>query len=347
MGSRIALNALALRPNGSGVQTYIRELLRVLPGTLPASYDVAVQADALGEVPPAMVTRARPVVSGAQRAWHGMWGFGAQDLVHGLDVDIPLRNRAPTVITVHDLSVFDVPWAHSAVRGFGERLLIRDAVRRADAIVAVSEFTAQRVEDRFGRRATVTRLAPSPDMVRPPAEAIERFRDQWALPAAFVLYVGTVEPRKAIGPLAEACVAARVPLVIAGSTARGVQVPTSARRLGYVPQEDLPTLVSAARVLAYSSYYEGFGLPPVEAMACGTAVVTSPVGSLPEVLGDAAVFVGPTDVAGLASAMTELFADDDRHADLVTKGACRVRAMSWEETARLTADVYRSLGVVG
>ena len=345
MPARIALNALALRPGGSGVQTYIRELLRVLPETVDAELAAAVQADALDELPEAVTPRVHPVAAGARRALAGLRGLGPSDLVHGLDVDLPLRPGAPTVATVHDLSVFDVPWAFSRHRAAGERLLVRRSLRKADAIIAVSAFTAQRVRELFGRDATPIPLAPSLDMRPPGTDAVDGVRARYALPGRFVLHVGNIEPRKDVATLADACRQVPVPLVLAGARSPGVAAPSGARALGYVSRSDLAPLYGAATVVAYPSLYEGFGLPPIEAMACGAVVLASRAASLPEVLGDAAVFARPRDADGLAEALRALLGDPDRRAELATAAVAQAARYSWSATAAATADVYRSLGV--
>lgn len=345
MPDRIALNALALRPGGGGVQTYIRELLRELPGIVDAEVVAAVQADAVDELPPTVRARVHPVSAGARRALAGLRGLGPSSLVHGLDVDLPLRSSAPTVTTVHDLSVFDVPWAFSRHRAAGERLLVRRALRRADAIIGVSEFTARRVGDLFAREATVIPLAASPDMRPPASDAVDAIRKRYALPQRFVLHVGTIEPRKNVTMLAEACRAATVPLVLAGARLPGNRAPGAARALGYVPRSDLAPLYGAATIVAYPSLYEGFGLPPIEAMACGAVVLASRTASLPEVLGEAAAFAPARDVAGLAAALRDLLADRERRAHLATAAITHTRRYSWTATATATADVYRALGV--
>jgi glycosyltransferase involved in cell wall biosynthesis len=256
-----------------------------------------------------------------------------------------LRTGAPAVSTVHDLAVFDVPWAFSGMRSRGERLLLKRSLRRADAIVAVSAFSAERVKAIFGRDATVTHLAPAPEFQPADAAAIDAVRTAHALPARFVLQVGTIEPRKDVHALAAACRTLGIPLVLAGGIGHGQQVPDGAHHLGYVDAAELPALYGAATIVAYISSYEGFGLPPVEAMACGAPVVATSVGALGEVAVGAARLVRHGDADALAAAIGDLWRDDAQRAELAASGLARARSLTWARTAATTAGVYRSLGV--
>lgn len=304
-----------------------------------------MQADAVGELPPGVRPRVRPRADGIRRAVLGLLPVRGADLVHGLDIDLPLGTRAATVSTVHDLSVFDTPEAHPRLRARGEQLLVRRALARADALIAVSAFTAERVAQLSGRSCTVVPLAPGAGMWPADAEEQDRLRRFYRLPETFVLHVGTVEPRKDLPLLATAVEAAGAPLVLAGGVAAGQRVPTGARHLGHVPADHLPGLYAAATVVAYCSRYEGFGLPPLEAMACGGVVLASRVGALPETLGRAARLVPPRDEAALRTALTELLADPAMRHELRLAGLRQAAGFTWQRSAQQTLAVYREVGL--
>jgi glycosyltransferase involved in cell wall biosynthesis len=337
-------NALSLRPGGAGVSTYIRELLAALPAVVDADLSAVVQSDAVKELPDGVEAVVRPVADGWRRALVGMIPAREADLVHGLDVDLPLRPRVPTVTTVHDLSAFDVPWSYSRFHGVAERRLVSATVRRADAVIADSGFTGSRVKDRLGRDAVAVPLAPRRGLTCPGPDEVARVRAAYRLPSRFVLHVGDLGPRKDVDGLAAACRLAGVPLILAGNIRSGA-IPGCARPLGFVAQDDLGGLYGAATVVAYPSRYEGFGLPPVEAMACGAPVVCTRIPAFEDILGDAAEIVAPGDVEGLASSLHALLVDDCRRQQLATAGHRRVAKLTWRATATATAEVYRSLGL--
>jgi len=304
-----------------------------------------VQSDAVGSLPAGVTAREHPPSAGVRRALAGLRPVGHVELVHGLDVDVPLRPGAPTVVTVHDLSVYDIPWAFPRRRALGEQLLIRRAVHLADEILAVSAFTAERIEARFGRTATVTELAAA-DHCRPAdAAAIERVRRRYQLPPTCVLYLGAVEPRKDLGQLADVCRAIGVPLVLGGPLLAPQARPEGVTHLGYVDGEDLPALYGAVTVVAYPSRYEGFGLPPIEAMASGAAVVATTVGALPDVAAGGAELVPPGDADALRSAITALIRDPERRPELARAAGEVAGRLSWDRTAAATIAAYERLGV--
>jgi glycosyltransferase involved in cell wall biosynthesis len=329
------------------VSTYVRELLPALVDEIGASTELVAAVRPVGatELPAGVEPLIKKDTSGIRRAVTGLLGFGHADLVHGMDVDLPLKSFGPAVSTVHDLAVFDAPWAFPRHRVAGERLLVRRSLRRADAIIAVSSFTAERIHALFGLEATVTHLAPSREMHRPAPAEIDRVRSHYRLPEVFVLHVGNVEPRKDLATLAEACRRAPIPLILTGHSLWGSRPPEGAVEIGHVPGSDLPALYGAATVVGYSSRYEGFGLPPIEAMACGAPVVSTPVPSIVEVVGDGAEVFRPGDVDALTKTLRRLASDEAMRSDLAARGRARVETMSWARCAEGTAGVYRSCGL--
>jgi glycosyltransferase involved in cell wall biosynthesis len=339
---RVLLNALALRPEGSGVQTYIRHLVRAMAERTDARLVAMVQHDAGGSLPPSVERLSLPPMHGIRRAAHGLAPRRGFDLVHGLNVALPLAPGTPKVVTVHDLVQFDLPEVLAPSKAAAMRFLMRAAVRRADAIIAVSSFTAERIKEILHIEATPIVEAPGPEFTPPAEERVESVRKRHDLPVRFVLHVGTVGARKDVTTLSDACRQAHVPLILAGDG----RFPDEAHvlRLGWVPDADLAALYGAATVVAYPSRYEGFGLPPLEAMACGAPVIASDIPPLRETLTGAAELVPVRDAETLAAKIVAVVNDADRRAEMRRAGIERAASFSWDRTAEQTLAVYRSLG---
>ncbi len=281
----------------------------------------------------------RPVCAGARRALQGLRTPPDSDIVHGLDVDLPAWSRAAaTVATVHDCAVVDVPWAFPARRARAERLLLARTAGRADLLVTPSRFTASRLESLYGRQAVVTPLAAGA-WAQPPTERdIAYVRAAYNLPEVFVLQVGTAEPRKLTHLLTAAAREVQMPAVFAGLGTEQLSSP-GVLGLGHIPGRDLPALYGAATLVSYLTAYEGFGLPPLEAMACGAAVIASRVEPMPEVLGDAAILVR-NELPEVAAALRDAVADPARLATLRQEGLLQSARFSWTATAQETASAY-------
>ena len=279
------------------------------------------------------------------------------DLLHCPAFVGPLWGSTPFVVTVHDLSFLLFP---EGFRG-GNRIYLRTltglSLRRARRVIAVSESTRQDLARLYGlapQRVDVVHNGVDAAFRPLPAGEVEAFRSRKGLPERFLLFVGTLEPRKNIVRLVEAYAQLprpRIPLMLVGgkgwfyeeisARVEELDLADEVRFVGYIPAEELPLWYNAAEALAYPSLYEGFGLPALEAMACGTPVVTSGTSSLPEVVGEAGMLVEPTDVAALAGALQQVLEDGDLQEQMRTAGLARAASFSWQRTARETVKCYR------
>jgi alpha-1,3-rhamnosyl/mannosyltransferase len=281
--------------------------------------------------------------------------FHATNSVFGYSV-----RAAKRVITIHDLTLVLFPEWHPAerLRKMG-RWLVASA-RRADHMLVDSMSTKNDLMKCMSvgaERITVVPLAASAAFRPLPTAHVEPVLGTYGLGCgAYVLFVGTIEPRKNLLRLLEAMEIAGGsigPLVVAGADGWGNQEIRDRmarlhragrmRYLGYVPAAALPALMNGARAFVYPSLYEGFGLPLLEAMACGTPVVASNASSLPEVVGAAGLLVDPHDPEALAGAIRRVWGDEDLRGELRARGLERASQFSWERTARLTFEVYRNV----
>jgi alpha-1,3-rhamnosyl/mannosyltransferase len=266
--------------------------------------------------------------------------------------------RKPSVIVVFDMVAFDPKLRPQRRASLIERVTLRPAVRRAEALVAISESTKRDLVAKYPFASAKARVVPlaagesfTPDDTgRRAFDTTSPGRD---LGGRYVLALGTLEPRKNLPRLIEAFVGlpdallAEYELVLAGDVGwdTGETLATAAehaehvRRIGKVADEDLPALYRGAELFCYPSLYEGFGLPVLEAMQSGTPVITSNVSSMPEVAGDAACYVDPLDVTDLRRAMRELLTDRGRREDLARRGPEQAANFSWMRTARETLEV--------
>lgn len=269
------------------------------------------------------------------------------DVYHAIDLRLPGRSPRPLVVTLHDL----IPWAWRGPRMRGERFrywIGRRLLRRADSVIAVSQATADdaaRLRTVNSQRMRVIHEAPNP-VFAPKHGSSERVRERWHVDAGYLLFVGALDARKDPSALLHAWHVVRrshpdLPLVIAG--APGAQAPATmpgAIQVGRVDDEDLADLYSAAGCLVFPSRYEGFGLPCLEAMACGCPVAAFRNSSLPEVVGDAGLLVEDGDAEALGDAAAELLASPERWR---RTGPQRAKKFSWGKAARDTISVYEAL----
>jgi len=283
------------------------------------------------------------------------------DLVHGPAFVGPVLASCPAVVTIHDLSFLRFPALFRPANRLYLAVLTRLSTRRARRLIAVSAETASEVTRLLGvpaERIDVVYHGVDP-MFRPlPAGEVAAFRQRRGLPERFVLFVGTLEPRKNLVRLVEAFARIRAGadrhigarLVLAGgkgwlydelfARVEALGLGEQVTFPGYVASDELPLWYNAATVLAYPSIYEGFGLPLLEAQACGTPVLTSNVSSLPEAAGEAALMVDPYDVEALAAGLHRLLVDEPLRHELRERGLAHAGQFSWPRAAQETARVY-------
>ncbi len=280
-------------------------------------------------------------------------------LLHSPAYVAPLAVGARSVVTFHDLSYFILPGAFNRSNRSYLKYFSLLSARRADRLNAVSESTRRDLGRFLGvsaDRVDVVYNGVDDRFRKEEHEAVERFRQSHGLPARFVLYLGTLEPRKNVPGLIRAYARARKmgvtePLVLAGGRGWGdlgleqlideLGIASMVRREGFASMEDQPLWYNAATLFAYPSLYEGFGLPVLEAMACGTPVVASNRSSLPEVLGDTGMLCDPDDDDALGQAIYMLLHDDDLRTDLSERGRIRAKSFTWDAAATATMETYR------
>lgn len=274
---------------------------------------------------------------------------------------IPIACDRPTVTTIHDLSGILHPQWHPRDRARWYESEFAAGLRRTTRFIAASQFTRRELVDRFGvahERVDVTYQAARPAFTVPSAESVRAARRALDLPQQFLLYAGTLEPRKNVAGLLDAYDAlprslrARCPLVLAGAAGWGLGelrrriearvASGEVRALGYQDDAALATLYGGCTALVWPTLYEGFGLPPLEAMACGAAVIASRVSSLPEVVGDAGVLLDPHDVSAWTAAMQRAVEDGAWRDAASRRGLAQAARFTWEGFASATAACYRA-----
>ena len=374
---RIGLDGIPLSQPRTGVGHYTFELAQALAGIAPADdfelvspFAYVTLADEKNgpPVPPNLrITRAPTKTRG--RLWFalGLPRYARRKdftLFHGTNYEVPLWDVCPTVLTIHDLSLLLYPETHEARRVRRARWRLPLMARRATLIITVTESVRREVCEHLHvnpEKVVAVHSAPR-RLFKPAAEdEIRKVRGRLGVEEDFLLSVGTIEPRKnlltlvrAFKEIVRAPHASRRPLqlVIVGAAGwltdeffAGVQASGIRDRLlftGYIPDEDLRALYSSCAAFIYPSLYEGFGLPPLEAMACGAPVIASRIDSLIETIREeTARLVSPTDIAALAGSIAEVLGDPNMRLALSTAGRKHAAQFTWERTARQTLDVYQ------
>ena len=287
---------------------------------------------------------------------------GRVDLAHFTNGMMPLAADVPTVVTIHDMSLTLYPQYHPIRRVVLNRPLVHLAARRASAVITVSNSAKRDIVNLYRldpSRVHVVHEAAAP-WFRPVSDpaTLESVRRRYALPERFILYVGTIEPRKNLACLFTAFARRHAAgdlshgLVCVGPygwLSRGLErriaalgIAGAVRFTGYVPSADLPAIYSLSEMFVFPSLYEGFGLPVMEAMACGTPAIVGRNGALVEIAGGAAEVIDPLDSEMLGDVMVSLARDRELRRELGRLGLERARRFSWERAARETLRVYRT-----
>ncbi|MSQ14489.1 MAG: glycosyltransferase family 1 protein [Dehalococcoidia bacterium] len=371
---RIGIDYTPALSQRAGIGRYARELVSALLDE--GSRHEFILIGPRGSKPPARIPKSVRLVSlpFSQRMsaiiWHRLRlpipldSFtGPLDIYHATDYLIPPLRKARGVATVHDLSFLVHPelgadslvkYLRTALPASLDRasLIVTDSEHSKTDLVKLMGFSEERVEVVYGGVSGDFR--PRDD-----AEELRRVTDKYALHSPYILTLGTIEPRKNHARLVQAYHLLRTEyginhdLVIGGAkgwlyqrifeTVRSLQLEDHVRFLGFIPDEDLTGLLSLADMFVFPSIYEGFGLPPLEAMACGVPVVSSNTSCLPEVLGEAAVFVDPFSIERIAEGMLSILSNHGLRDELKSRGISRARGFTWNNGAACLLKAYDRL----
>ncbi|MEM6282250.1 MAG: glycosyltransferase family 1 protein [Chloroflexota bacterium] len=374
--THIGLNAHLLSSQAgyrsAGIHGYIYNSLLHLPRVTDASWQFTAMVGGANPVQIDGITTRRAPFDTEPPPRRILWEqvvqpfqLGAYDLYHAMAFVAPFAPiKPPFVVTVYDLSFIHYPQVLSAPRRAYLRTFTANTVRRATRVIGISESTASDVVETFGvDPAKVDVAPPGTDFERfrplPPAQ-VNAFRREKNLPEDFWLFLGTLEPRKNLSTLIHAYAQlpkdTRPALVLAGGKGwdyDDIFAAIAQRHLeaevllpGFIPVSDLPLWYNSASLFVYPSLYEGFGIPPLEAMACGTPVVVSDASSLPEVVGGSGgLTVPPQDVEAWVNALITALDDSAWHARASSSGTIAAQRYTWANTARQTLRSYqRAIG---
>ena len=373
---RIGLDGFPLLTPLTGVGHYTFELARALallapsdqfelvaPGPFPDSIIENIRLDCPDNL---RAVNAEPS-SIRRRRW---WAVGlplylrktSLDLFHGTNYEVPLWNKRRSVLTIHDLSILLHPDTHQADLARRARRRLPVMARSASVIITPTESIKREVSERLKvdpEKIVVTLEAPRRGFQRMASEEVAETKQRLGVEDEFLLFVGTIEPRKNLLTLVRAFdqilrqTSRRPQLVVVGAEGwlmdeliafiKESSISDRLRLTGYLDDDDLRALYSSCTVFVYPSIYEGFGLPPLEAMACGAPVIASNIATFQETLGTAAQLVEPNDVEALVRSMVEILDDEDRRRTLSRRGLEQAAKFSWERTAQLTLEVYREV----
>lgn len=364
---KVTVMGRSLRGRLSGVVRYTTELIRGLAPRADLTVLLTQASDGLDGLPIRTIRAPFPTPNSCSRiVWEQLVvpitvGRLRPQLYHSPNYILPIGLRCPTVVTVHDVDVFNRSY-HRFLSHLYLATLTLLALRKATRVICVSAHTRSQLAERFPWASSKLRVIPEGVGHRfapQSRKVVTEFRRRQGLADPYVLFVGTVEPRKNLARLIRAFGTAveragtSHRLVIAGghgwkaTDIRAAYESSTARHrihfMGYLPDAELPAAYSGADIFAFPSLAEGFGLPALEAMACGTAVVSSNAGALRELVGDAALLVDPLDEEALACGLARCMVSPVERETAVQAGLKRASTFRWDRVAEETLAVYREV----
>ncbi len=368
--THIGLNAHLLSSQAgyrsAGIHGYIDHILRYVPTLAPDDWQFTAMVGGANQATYERVRMQRAKWDTESPSRRILWEqtqqpfqLGQYDLYHAMAFVAPLYLPAPMVVTVYDLTFMRYPERLTTARRLYLRMFTALTCRRAKRILAISQSTADDLTNLLGipaEKIDVTPLGYDTDRFYPHSqEEIDAFRTLHDLPERFWLFVGTLEPRKNLVTLLNAYAKLppqeQVPLILGGgkgwmvddifATIERHGLSDRVSHIGFIPTADLPLWYNSADLFVYPSVFEGFGLPVLEAMACGTPVITSNVSSLPEVAGTAGLTLPPDDVSAWTDALSRAYHNMSWRETARQEGLDRAQHFTWERTAQLTIESYR------
>jgi len=368
---KLLVNAIALANVKTGIGRYVQNLYmeleraysdefqityfdgvsftREMPGGPSDNARWSLKTDLFWRLPPTVGLGIRSLFH-----WKREWLFSRMakefDLYHEPGFfPFKVSSHVKTVFTIHDMSVQNHPEFHPAERVLFYKAFFESRSAQASEVLTVSQFSKSEILRGTGfapERITVTPLGYVPSLFHPvDTEMASKITRRLGLPSRYFLFLGTGDPRKNMEIIPKALEYAHleIPLAVAGWSGWGDRKEQgNVIPLGYVPDAELCSVITGAQALIFPSRYEGFGLPVLEAMACGCPVVTTKAASMPEVGGDAVLYMSsPDDVEGLAEILRRIVLEPGLRKKFQVAGPARAQKFSWEDTARITADVFR------
>lgn len=369
---KIAINAhlLSSEPSyrAAGIHNYLHQLLLNLPAIMPSDWQITAMVGSKNRTNYHKITMRPSILDTMSPAKRIIWEQMIQpfqlsdyDFYHAGAFVAPFLLNKPMLVTVYDLTFIRYPQRLTTARQLYLRAFTESTCKRAKRILAISHSTKQDLIDLLGidsEKIDVTPLGYDPNIYKPLAqEKIEAFRKEKKLPERFWLFLGTLEPRKNLVTLIEAYARLpeneRLPLVLAGgkgwltepifAAIEKYGLSDAITTTGFVPTDEIALWYNSAELFVYPSVFEGFGLPVLEAMACGIPIITSNVSSLPEVAQDAGKTLAPHEVEIWTEALREAYHDSDWRKKSSQRGLQIAQTFTWEQTARLTLEAYQKV----